>query len=68
MVEKAKITRDMLIGDIIRDHPDAERIIEKYLQGGCLTCPGVSLESLEFGASMHGVDPEQIVKELNDAQ
>lgn len=61
---KKKVTRDTVIGEIISD-PDAKKVIEKYFGNGCFTCPGIKVESISFGAMMHNVDPEKIVKEIN---
>ncbi len=62
----ARFHKDMNIGEVFSLHPDAEKIIEKYFGGGCFTCPGMSMESITFGAMMHGIDPEAILKELNE--
>ena len=32
---------------------------------GCTGCMGVSMESIEDGAKMHGIDANQVVAELN---
>lgn len=32
---------------------------------GCIGCMGVSMESIEDGAKMHGLDPGIILAELN---
>ena len=61
-----KFNKDMLIGDVVKAHPEAEKVIAKYFGGGCFTCPGIRMESISFGAMMHGLDPEPIVKELNE--
>jgi hybrid cluster-associated redox disulfide protein len=66
--EKKVITKDSLIGDVIRDVPGAKEIIQKYFGGGCFTCPGINVESLSFGAMMHNLDPDKIVKELNELE
>jgi hybrid cluster-associated redox disulfide protein len=66
--EKKTVTRDSLIGDVIRDIPGAKDIIQKYFGGGCFTCPGINVESLSFGAMMHNIDPDRIVKELNELE
>ena len=66
--EKRVITKDSLIGDVIRDVPGAKEIIQKYFGGGCFTCPGINVESLSFGAMMHNLDPDTIVKELNELE
>jgi hybrid cluster-associated redox disulfide protein len=66
--EKKVITKDSLIGDVIRDVPGAKDIIQKYFGGGCFTCPGINVESLSFGAMMHNLAPDKIVKELNELE
>ena len=62
----ARFHKDMNIGEVFAAHPGAEKVIEKYFGQGCFTCPGMKVESITFGATMHGIDPEQIVKELNE--
>jgi hybrid cluster-associated redox disulfide protein len=32
---------------------------------GCVGCMGVSVESIEDGARMHGIDPEAVLADLN---
>jgi iron-sulfur cluster repair protein YtfE (RIC family) len=66
--EKKLVTRDSLIGDVIRDVPGAKDIIQKYFGGGRFTCPGINVESLSFGAMMHNLDPDKIVKEINELE
>ncbi len=65
MTATKKITRDTVIGDVIND-PVGRKVIEKYFGNGCFTCPGIKMESIAFGAMMHNVDPEKIVKEINE--
>lgn len=62
---KTKVTRDSIIGDVIKANPAAAKVIEKYFGGGCFTCPGIRVESIGFGAMMHNMDPEKIVAEIN---
>jgi len=65
---KMKVTKDSIIGDVIRDNPAAMKVIERYFGSGCFTCPGIRMESISFGAMMHNIDPEVIVKELNELE
>jgi hybrid cluster-associated redox disulfide protein len=62
---KKQITRDSIIGDVIREIPGARDIIQKYFGGGCFTCPGINMESIAFGSMMHNLDPEKVVQEIN---
>jgi hypothetical protein len=61
---KTEITKDAIIGDVIRDIPGADKVIEKFFGNGCFTCPGINMESIAFGATMHNMDPENVVSEL----
>lgn len=61
-----KYTKDSLIGEVIAASPEAKSIIEKYFGNGCFTCPGIKVETIAFGAMMHNMDPEKIVKEINE--
>ncbi len=62
------ITKDTLIGDAIKEVPEAQKVIQKYFGGGCFTCPGIKVESISFGSMMHNLDPEKIVKEINELE
>lgn len=64
MRTKIEVTRDSVIGDLIRDVPGAEDVIRKYFGTGCFTCPGINVESIAFGSTMHNVDPESVVTDI----
>ncbi len=63
----AQITKEMSIGEAIEKFPEAEKVFLKFFGSGCFTCPGAKTEDIAFGATMHGVDVELILKELNEA-
>ncbi len=58
------ISGESLIGDVIEQLPGAADVIEKYFGNGCFTCPGIRMESINFGATMHGVNAEDVVADL----
>jgi hybrid cluster-associated redox disulfide protein len=60
----AKITKEMTLHQAIKANPGSATVFDSYGMG-CKSCSGGSLESIEWGANMHGVDPNQLVKELN---
>jgi hybrid cluster-associated redox disulfide protein len=60
-----EITKDTVIEDVLKAHPDAIMVLMKY-NLGCVACMGATQESIEQGARMHGIDPEPLVKELNE--
>lgn len=59
------ITREMLIGDIIRRYPATLRIFAKYGLD-CYECQIADFEELQHGADVHKTDLEQLLKELNE--
>jgi hybrid cluster-associated redox disulfide protein len=65
MTEK-KIDANWLIGDVLKDFPETLPVFRKYFGEGCFTCPGARLETIAFGATMHGLDVDTIVRELNE--
>ncbi len=64
---EAKITKEMSIGEVMEKYPSTEVVFKKYFGSGCFTCPGAKMEDIAFGATMHGVDADTVVKELNEA-
>ena len=59
-----EITKDMLIGEILRNKPEAVDILLRF-GFGCVGCPASQMESLEEAAMVHGVDLAQLLKALN---
>ncbi len=64
MAEEISVTKDSVIGDVIKTVPGAEDVIRKYFGDGCFTCPGINMESIAFGATMHNTDPEVVVDDI----
>lgn len=61
-----EITSDTIIGDVVEQIPGGADVIEKYFGNGCFTCPGIRMESLSFGATMHGIEVEPVVQEIRE--
>ena len=65
----AKITKDMLIGEVVEKHPVAAQIMmEKGLH--CIGCHVAHYETIEQGCLSHGITEEEIdkmVEEINNA-
>lgn len=68
MESKFEVSKDSIIGDVIRAVPGAEKVIEKYFGNGCFTCPGMNMETITFGAAMHNTDPEKVVEDIKKLQ
>ncbi|RJQ50151.1 MAG: DUF1858 domain-containing protein [Nitrospiraceae bacterium] len=64
MTTQVEVTKNSIIGDVIKTVPGARQVIEKYFGTGCFTCPGINMETIAFGATMHNMDPETIVNEI----
>ncbi|GFN36549.1 DUF1858 domain-containing protein [Tepidimicrobium xylanilyticum] len=60
-----EITKDMLIGEIIRYKPEAVDTLLSFGLG-CIGCPASQMESLEEAAMVHGIDLSQLLKALNE--
>ena len=59
-----KVTKDMGIIEIVQNYPESLEVFAKYGLG-CIGCAAARFENLEAGAKVHGVDPEQMVAEIN---
>jgi hybrid cluster-associated redox disulfide protein len=62
----AKINKDMVFNEVLRKYPDSVKVLKKYGMS-CFGCQGAEAESLEDGASAHGVDLDSLLKDLNQA-
>jgi len=63
-MKKQKITKYMSFSEIIEKNPDAMEVL--FSKGmHCIGCGMASMENLEQGAMMHGLDPDKLVEEIN---
>lgn len=58
------ITKDMSILEVIQKYPDT---VDVFVNAGmgCLGCAAAHFENIEQGAMAHGIDVDQLVKDLN---
>lgn len=58
------INKDTKIGELLQEFPDKADIL---LAAGmhCLGCPASQAETLAEACDVHGIDVEELVKELN---
>ena len=61
-----KITKDMIIGEVIAEHPELVRTFFANRMM-CIGCPASQGESIEQAAAVHGLDGEALVNALNEA-
>ena len=59
-----KITKDMIIGDILREAPDMAPVL---MAAGmhCVGCPSAQMETVEEAACVHGIEPELLITRVN---
>ena len=59
-----EIKKDMTIGELLEKAPEKAEVL---LNAGmhCLGCPASQAETLEEACEVHGIDVEEIIKELN---
>ena len=64
----AQITKDTMIGELLRDQEHIDSIAEVLFGIGmhCLGCPSSQMETIEEAAMVHGIEPDSLVKEIND--
>lgn len=61
---KNKITKGILMGDLIEKYPRTAEILMKH-GFHCLGCAVSPYESLEAGAAVHGIALGPLLKEIN---
>ena len=61
----AKVTKDMLIGQLITLDPNIAPIL---MRAGmhCLGCPSSQMETIEEAAMVHGIEPDALVDQINE--
>lgn len=59
-----EINKDMTIGKLLEIAPEKADIL---LNAGmhCLGCPASQAETIEEACEVHGIDVEELIKELN---
>lgn len=60
------VTKEMPIGDVVRAHPET---IEVFMKHGlhCIGCAVAAFESIAEGATVHGIDIDALIADLNAA-
>jgi hybrid cluster-associated redox disulfide protein len=59
-----RITGDMTFAQVLGMHRDTVRVLAAY-NLGCIGCMGAQAESLEQGCRAHGLDVEDLLRDLN---
>ncbi len=65
-IERGKMcAADTRVGSLIKVYPTTKKVFEAHYGEGCFSCPGQVFETVEQTASMHNVDLEMILSEIN---
>ena len=61
----AQVTKQMLIGELLQLDPNIAGVL---MRAGmhCIGCPSSQMETIEEAAMVHGIEPDSLVKEIND--
>ncbi len=60
-----KITKDMNITEVVRNYPETIEVF-LYAGMGCFGCHVAQFETVEQGATAHGIDVDALVDALNE--
>lgn len=60
------IARDSIIHQTMKSNPGTAKVFDAHGMG-CKSCGGGKVETVAWGASMHGLDVESFLKKLNEA-
>ena len=60
-----EVTKESVIGDVL-DYDDGTARFFLEIGMHCLGCPASRGESIEDACAVHGTDPDELVKKLNE--
>jgi len=60
-----RITAEMKIDTVVRQYPETVGVFSRY-GVACLGCCAAEVDDIAFGARVHGVNLDQLLRELND--
>ncbi len=63
--ETGKIQKTVLVAELVEKHPE---LVEPLMMMGmhCISCFASQMETLEEAAMVHGLNPDEVVADLND--
>ena len=62
----AQITKDTMIGELLKIDADAVAPVLMGIGMHCLGCPASQMETIEEAAMVHGIDADALVQTLNE--
>lgn len=64
-MKKVTVTADMTFGQVLKMSPEVGKMLKAKFNLACMGCGGVDNETLTLGARAHGLDVNDIIRELN---
>lgn len=64
-MKKVTVTADMTFGQVLKMSPEVGKMLKTKFNLACMGCGGVDNETLTLGARAHGLDVNDIIRELN---
>ena len=61
----AQVSKSTMIGELLMIDENVAPILLN-IGMHCLGCPSSQMETIEEAAMVHGIDPDALVKEIND--
>lgn len=62
-----KITKETNLHQALKENPGAAQVFASYHMG-CASCSGGQQETVEWGATMHGVAVDELLSRLNEGE
>jgi hydroxylamine reductase len=64
--QKTEITKDIMIGDLVEKYPKLAKVLVEEYGFHCIGCMAAGMETLEEGATVHGMNSKDIKKMVDD--
>ena len=61
----AKVSKDTMIGELLHINPNIAPIL-LGIGMHCLGCPSAQRETIAEAAMVHGIDPDDLVEDINN--
>lgn len=61
-----EITKDIMIGDLVEKYPKLAKVLVEEYGFHCIGCMAAGMETLEEGATVHGMNSKEIKKMVED--
>ncbi len=61
---RVKINKDMTIEEVVQRFPETVQVFSQF-GVACLGCSAAHYDNIEQGAAFHGLDADDLVRELN---